>query len=187
VATKRSAVDGLGWTPEGRIVFYSDRTGGAGIWTIAAGELVDARPHGYGLTVAARNPSIYAIDWNAGYGNDWQWVHFRERLLDNYTGVTVKTNGWSQWSAAYDNRAAAYTGEQSIGVTRPSPASRYRLVLDVEWWTQTDRLLALTYRVNRYNTSVYLNGIGWAPSGIQTYCYPRPPGRSIRGTIVGPG
>src|SRR5215813_4085850 len=71
-------------------------------------------------------------DYQPGYGNGSQWVHFRSRIVDSASGVTVQTGPWGGWALAYDGSAAVYSGEQSIGVQRATLNSRYRVMIDTE-------------------------------------------------------
>ncbi len=121
------------------------------------------------VNFAVKPPTIYAIDFRSGYGNDWQWVHFRSRVVDYFTGVTVKTGGWSDWAPAYDGSGAVYSGTQSIGVSRASLSSRYRVKVDVEWWSQTERLFAETILISQYRAYAPL-GSSYQYNGIQASC-----------------
>jgi hypothetical protein len=121
--------------------------------------------------VTRTTPTIYAIDYWPGYGNDWQWVHFRSRVVDNTSGVTVWTGPWSPWAAAYDNSPATYSGQESITVMKASMSSTYRVMIDIEWWSQTERLFGRTIPIGRYWAYLYFPNLGaFQQNGIQLSC-----------------
>ena len=123
------------------------------------------------VNFVVKAPTIYAIDYQPGAGNDWQWVRFRSRVVDQ-SGMTVQPVGaWSPWAPAYDNSPAAYSGNQTIGIVKDNPGTGYRVMIDVEWWSQTERLWAGYIPVSRYYAYAYFTSLGaWQTTGIEFSC-----------------
>jgi hypothetical protein len=119
------------------------------------------------VNFVVNTPIIYAIDYHPGPGNDAQWVAFRSRVVDYWSGLTVSKSNWSNWAVAYDNSPAVYSGHQSVQVQKTSASSRYLLEIDIEWW-QTPVPATGVIRLNRYWAYVNLGG---SPQGtVQTSC-----------------
>jgi hypothetical protein len=151
-----AATMAIGATPASAVtapVFYP-ATPGAACYT-----------YGVGASYTVYTPTIYAVDFNAGGGNDWQWVHFRSRIVSVATGQTLQTGGWSAWSAAYDNFPAQYSGAQTISTGN----YQTRVAIDIEWWSHTQALAHGTILIQSYRAFAFLSG-AWQQAGVQSNC-----------------
>ncbi|GAA5019342.1 hypothetical protein GCM10023258_06890 [Terrabacter aeriphilus] len=99
------------------------------------------------MTIPA--PTVYAHNYRAGAGNDGAYIRYAAYVVDAWTGGVLYRTGWSGWSYAYDNRAAAFSGAATY-----SPDWRGNYVVDyrIEWWAPggTAPLGWVAHRADRY-------------------------------------
>lgn len=114
----------------------------------------------------SHRPRMYAQDTTAY--RDWNWVHFRIRTLNYWTGALVSVRPWSEWKVAYDDTAAQFGADDWAPLQADPSLNDYTQwagntvsQVEMEWWTQTQRIGGATLQVSYYQT--YFNPT--APSG----------------------
>jgi hypothetical protein len=102
-------------------------------------------------------PAIYARNYRAGGGNDWQYVRYSVSLIDAVSGAVVQQGGYSGTTVAWDNSPARFTGQTSFVANW---RGNYRALFMIEWLDTTGRtILGRAYeRVDSY--TYYSNGAG---------------------------
>jgi hypothetical protein len=118
------------------------------------------------LRVNAAPPAIYARDYRAGGGNDWQYVRYSVALIDTDTGAVVQQTGFSSPTVAWDNTPAQISGQTSFQV---GWRGNYRVMFTIEWLDTSARtILGRAFqRVDSYR--YYDSRIG--PIGYFASCY----------------
>ena len=109
------------------------------------------------LRISAAAPTIYARNYRAGGGNDWQYVRIAAALINTSTGTVVQQTGFSQATVAWDNVPARFSGQSSF---RAGWRGNYRVMFTIEWLDGSARtVLGRAYqRVDSY--LYYSNGVG---------------------------
>jgi hypothetical protein len=100
-------------------------------------------------------PRMYAQDTSAY--RDWNWVRFRVRTLNYWTGALASVRPWSEWKVAYDDTAAQFSADDwaplianpSVNDLTQWPGNTVSQV-EMEWWTQTQRIGGATLQVGSY-------------------------------------
>jgi hypothetical protein len=108
-------------------------------------------------------PLIYAR--NTTNSVDAQWVRFRSVSFNLLSGQTIQASPWSAFSRAYDNRAAQFSGMQSV-----RGSAFYKVRVEVEFWNQTTRVGTYQHTIDLYVIGqVYTNLLGEL-EGIENRC-----------------
>lgn len=102
-----SVLSVLGSSPA-QAVLYA----GAGVWGYNVPSEVTCRYlDAWGqLRTEVTPPLAYAYDRTAGAGNDTQQVRYRLFYVDQVTGASLGSSGWSGFAWAYDNYPARWSG-----------------------------------------------------------------------------
>jgi hypothetical protein len=102
-----------------------------------------------------RPPLVYALDTTGS--KDWNWIRFRTNVVNYWTGARIHTTPWSEWRVAYDDAPAPFTGTQQVALTSTSGSldlaqwpGTARSQVEIEWWTQTNRIGGGTLEVSYY-------------------------------------
>jgi len=81
------------------------------------------------------HPVIFARDYNAGLGNDWQWVRYTPYLVD-LNGKFLMQGQPTQLRQAGDNFSAQFSAAEIQKLVQFSQ-NHIRLVLYIEWVNRT--------------------------------------------------
>lgn len=111
-------------------------------------------------------PAIYAINYRAGFGNDFQPVRYRVFIVDRFTNRTVATSGWSGTAWAADNSPARFSGSAFFNL---NPNGQYLVDYRIEWLRTSDHAVVgwVADRAVSYN---YVNGFGVGLLGPLSHC-----------------
>ena len=111
------------------------------------------------LDVALATPTIYAPNVRAGAGNDSAWVRYQVYVIDGNRNL-VRSSTASSWVAAYDNRAASFTGSKLTFTNIPNYSTVW---IYVEWYGYG----SATYQLDTYQ--LYVKGLTY-PYGPASSC-----------------
>lgn len=134
-------------TAEATVYWWSGATGTYGASPLGVCRYYDQ----WGKLVVSNNthPIVYARNYTAGLGNDWQWVRYRPYVVD-MNGAILMAGQWTGFRPAWDHSPAVFTAAelQKLAQFR----QHFRLVLYIEWWnqTQTQVLGAAADRIETY-------------------------------------
>ncbi len=103
------------------------------------------------LQIQVAPPTVYARNFNAGAGNDAQYVRYAVYLVNARTGATVGSTGFSGIAVAVDNAPARFTGSSFFNA---ASNGMYVVQIRVEW-------------LNNARTAV----VGWAAHTLDGYRY----------------
>jgi hypothetical protein len=121
-------------------------------------------------------PRMYAQDTSSG--RDWNWVRYRPRIVNYWTGALVAVRPWSEWQVAYDNTAAQFA-RVDWAPLQASPsvndmtqwAGNSVSQVEMEWWTQTQRIGGATLQVSYYQTYFIPSApAGYLQGGVNGAC-----------------
>lgn len=140
-----STVAVLSLTPSSAQASMLSYTGAPGTATVLSGGCYSQDAFG---TVMIREvaPAIYARNYTSGAGNDAAWVRFRTVLFDQ--DGNQASNGWSDFSLAYDNKPASFYGEQVFN--NLYARGTYRLRMEIQWWNGSTKLGATWNAVDSF-------------------------------------
>ena len=121
-------------------------------------------------------PRMYAF--NGSSSRDWNWVHFRIRTLNYWTGTLVSVRPWSEWKVAYDDTPAPFQANDWAPL-RANPsindftqwAGNTVSQVEMEWWTQTQRIGGATLQVSYYQMYFLPTApSGYMQGGVSSAC-----------------
>jgi hypothetical protein len=111
------------------------------------------------LDVTTQAPTIYAPNLRAGGGNDSAWVRYQVFVVDSSRTVRAESTV-SGWAAAYDNRAATFSGSALTFTSIPNFSTVWMVV---EWYGMGSAV----YKLDKYQN--YVKGLTY-PYGPTDSC-----------------
>ena len=116
-------------------------------------------------------PSVKAPNLRAGVVDNG-WARYYAVLVNANTGAAIQTTGWSDWLRTSDARYRTWSGVTTFG--RFDWRGNYRVMVKIEWWSQTRRL---GQRWRTYTQWGYIDQFNVGPYGPFSSCYkPTNPG-----------